>query len=313
MRNAAQTHSAQTVNSALRKTKSGKTLDDFFRFKGNLIVYREEFSSLPSANSSEAISSSKDSLVQRYNAKKGRLVSRPINLASPGTSPAYLLQELNETQRGSWMSLHGRTIAAMMGCVLIGIGIGSFWVFPKQQSSDTASTSVQPLVGTAPRSISNGSAVSSSVSSDEATSSTAAAVITRNTDEVNTVALKERTAESDGESAEYRNEVEVLRNQNSSLARENSSLSSENTALVEETVGLNRELLDLEVKVVELQDKVDSFITIETKVVYNFVNVPIGSDPGDGYDAGTNNPVADHTVNKSSYNNSPSVLEELSE
>ena len=313
MRNAAQIHSAQTVDSALLKKQSGKILDDFFRFKGNLIVYREEFASIPSANSSKAISSSKDSLVQRYNTKKARLVTRPINLATPRTSPAYLLQELDETQRSSWMSLHGRTIAAMMGCVLIGVGIGSFWVFPKQQPPDTASTSVQPLVGTAPRSMSNGSAITSSVSSDEATSSITAAVISGSTEEVNTVALKERTAGSDGEAAEYRNDVEVLRNHNSSLARENSSLASENTALIEETVGLNRELLDLEVKVVELQDKVDSFVTIETRVVYNFVNVPIGSDPNDGYDAETTNPVADHTVNKSSYNNSPSVFEKLSE
>jgi hypothetical protein len=69
---------------------------------------------------------------------------------------------------------------------------------------------------------------------------------------------------------EYLGKIEWLDTQNASLRKEIESLTSENLAL-------NRELLDLDLAFTTLESK--SLPKVETRTVYNFVNVPIGSDP----------------------------------
>ena len=307
MRNAARIQSVKVADNALPKPNSSNTSDEPFRFKGNLLVYRQEFASLRPANSSKAAGSSISSLVQRHNTKKTRLVSRLFQPSASDSSPADSLQEVNQTQRSSFLGSRGRTIAAMVACGLIGFGIGSFWVFPTEQVPVTETTAAEPLAKTPLSPNLSDSVLSSSVTSADATlGPTTAALVDKTTDETNIEALEKRIIESARAAAEYRGEVAWLRNQNSSL-------STDNAALIEESLGLNRELLDLETTVVALQDKIDSGLTIETQVVYNFVNVPIGSDPDDGYTTETDNPVADRKVSKSSYSNTPKVFEDSSE
>ena len=305
MRNVAQIHLEQIERNAVPKKNSDTTLDDTFRFTGNLIAYREELAFTSPANSSRVAGSSKDDLVQRYNAKRDRVVSLPTKLSRSRAAPADPLPEVEQTQRSSWVRRHGRIIAAIIGCMLIAVGLSRPWKFSTQQISDSAPSDSQSVVGTTELPSPSDNALPQPTSSTaDAISGTTAAV---DTDTV--VALKKRLAESDSETAEYRNEVLILRDENGLLV-------NENMELLEETISLNRELLDLEVTVVALQDELVGMSPTETRVVYNFVNVPIGEDPDDGYYNGSEDPVVDQNVspvvdqdvNKSSYNNSPSVF-----
>ena len=314
MRNLAQIHLEQIERNAVPKKNPDTTLDDTFRFTGNLIAYREELAFISPANSSRVARSSKDDLVQRYNAKRDRVVSLPTELLRSRAAPADPLPEVEQTQRSSWVRRHGRIIAAIVGCILIGVGLSRPWKFSTQQISDSAPSDSQSVVGTTQLpstqlpSPSDNALPQPTISTADAISGTTAAVAT---DTV--VALKKRLAESDSERAEYRNEVVILRDENSLLV-------NENMELLEETISLNRELLDLEVTVLVLQDELVSMSPTETRVVYNFVNVPIGEDPGDGYYNESEdpvvdqnvNPVVDQDVNNSSYNNSPSVFKDPS-
>ncbi len=77
------------------------------------------------------------------------------------------------------------------------------------------------------------------------------------------------------EQEEFLSQIDWLKNQNSVLVIEKDALS-------EETTEQNRELLALELEVLALQSQSEP--TTETRVVYNFVNVPLGAAPDLQYD-----------------------------
>jgi len=76
----------------------------------------------------------------------------------------------------------------------------------------------------------------------------------------------------------------TLRTERDALLVRNDRLEGEVDALVLETTELNRELLELDLALVAARQSLDA--GVETRTVYNFVNVPIGSPiPSGGSDA----------------------------
>jgi len=76
----------------------------------------------------------------------------------------------------------------------------------------------------------------------------------------------------------------TLRTERDGLLLQNGRLEGEIDALVLETTELNRELLELDLALVAARQSLDA--GVETRTVYNFVNVPIGSPiPSGGSEA----------------------------
>lgn len=108
--------------------------------------------------------------------------------------------------------------------------------------------------------------------------------------------------------AEYLDEIDWLQSQNSALQLDVD-------VLTQESIDLNYELLQLELQVVALQS--ESEPSTETRVVYNFVNVPIGSAIETLDNLPTNEPYTDDTfvedngyVDDYSYANDDSFLDD---
>ena len=322
MRNAREIPLTHTENAVRQKKTSNSSFDKSLRFKGNLIAYRQEFASIPSANSNSALRSSKETLLQRYNAKRARLVFRPIQSLFSAAPPSNSLPEVNRTQRepanriqrdssktDSWISTHGKFIAAVAGSALVGVAVGSSGLLTEKPSSATASvpsqsdrmTNQQPQTSDGNPSSSEPSGVISEAATGVSNSISGGAV----TGGISIDALKKRVVESERAAAGYREEVALLRDRTSSLT-------IDNEALVAETLGLNRELTDLLATVTELQEKQASGINIETRVVYNFVNVPIGSDPNTASVSESYDTAIGGQEIESSYNNTPDVFKNSS-
>ena len=301
MRNATRINSAHTANIATAENRASNFSDDPCRFKGNLIVYGRDFSSIPSANCGEIEGRHRGNLLQRYNSKKTRLVSRSIHQSSSGPSFANAPQNAMPMRYGLRTISRGKILAAIAGCVFVGAAVGRPWELRKEQESSPSpsSTHLQAAVISAQSSMSGVGAISASITPDTESATLAAATKTK-TDEINIAALEKRIDESISETAKYRNEAAMLRSQVSSLVDENAALS-------EETLSLNRELLDLEIMVLALQEQEVSSSDTVTQVVYNFVNVPIGSDPEAVYNEEPGDPASNRRVNNSSYNNSPNL------
>ena len=200
---------------------------------------------------------------------------------------------------GSRTISRGKILAVIAGCVFVGAAVGRPWELRKEQESSPSSTHLQAAIVSAQSSVSSVGALSASITPDTESATVAAATKTE-TDGINIAALEKRIDESISETAKYRNEAAMLRSQVSSLV-------DENAALADETLGLNRELLDLEIMVLALQEQEVSSSDTVTQVVYNFVNVPIGSDPVAIYNDEPGDPASNSRVNNSSYNNSPNL------
>lgn len=179
-------------------------------------------------------------------------------------------QQLQPTQKRN-------LTAAVIGSLTVGALIGSIWSSSNEQdNADVESLTVEVDRSTRPNQsavirntangINNANGIGDSSSSIETRS---ASVIGENSSLPPESTPIYRALESQVKG--YQEEIEWLNDQNATLTEKVGMLNSE-------TLKLNKELLGLELELAQSQP------TVETRTIYNFVNVPIG-----GGDASANN------------------------